>query len=548
MFESLKFFCLCVLMGISGLSLKGQQVNVHHPQIPVMLERENNIVTEICIDNKESISGKLDGIVCRIEAEFPLTAIRSIRLFYTGTNSMLLDRTGNWALKEAFKQIGSSQQLFASPDYAILRGEIKQPQSRMMTLPANQSLVDGKNYFLVCMEMGTVENIAQTFRMSVEQIMIDHRKADFEQPVIPVRRLGIGLRNHGDDGVYSYRIPGLVTTKKGTLLAVYDVRYHTTLDLQEDIDVGLSRSTDGGKTWEKMRIIMDMGEWGGLPQSQNGIGDPCILADEQTGDIFVAAVWTHGMPGRMWSSTGPGMDPKETSQLMLVRSTDDGLTWSSPVNITPQVKNPSWRLLMQGPGRGITMHDGTLVFPIQYIDSTNVPNAGIMYSKNQGIQWHIHQMAHKNTTESQVAEIQNGVLMLNMRNNEGTGRAVAVTEDLGRTWKAHPTSEKDLQEPVCMASLLKVDAAQNVTGKELLLFSNPNESQRTRRKNMTIKTSLDQGMTWEEKNSLLIDEEHGWGYSCLTLINPEMLGILYEGSTGQLVFQTIRLKDIIAGK
>ncbi len=66
--------------------------------------------------------------------------------------------------------------------------------------------------------------------------------------------MGIGVRHAGDDGSAAYRIPGLVTSNEGTLLGVYDVRYHSSVDLQEYVDVGLSRSTDTGQTWEKMRL------------------------------------------------------------------------------------------------------------------------------------------------------------------------------------------------------------------------------------------------------------------------------------------------------
>ena len=108
---------------------------------------------------------------------------------------------------------------------------------------------------------------------------------------------------------------------------------------------------------------------------------------------------------RAWTNSMPGMTPDETAQLMIVKSTDDGRTWSEPINITSQVKDPSWCFLLQGPGRGITMRDGTLVFPIQFIDSLRVPHAGIMYSKDRGETWHIHQLACTNTTEAQVAEV-----------------------------------------------------------------------------------------------------------------------------------------------
>ena len=291
----------------------------------------------------------------------------------------------------------------------------------------------------------------------------------------------------------------------GTLLGVYDVRYNSSVDLQEYVDVGLSRSTDGGKTWEKMRLPLSFGEYDGLPAAQNGVGDPSILVDTQTNTIWVVAAWTHGMGNqRAWWSSHPGMDMYKTAQLVMAKSTDDGKTWSKPINITDQVKDPSWYFLLQGPGRGITMSDGTLVFPTQFIDSTRIPNAGIMYSKDRGKTWKMHNLARTNTTEAQVVEIEPGVLMLNMRDNRGGSRAVAITKDLGKTWTEHPSSRKALQEPVCMASLIQDGAKDNVLDKDILLFSNPNTTKG--RNHITIKASLDGGVTWLPEHQLMLDE------------------------------------------
>ncbi|MEG2574202.1 MAG: sialidase family protein, partial [Bacteroides sp.] len=353
-----------------------------------------------------------------------------------------------------------------------------------------------------------------------------------------------GVRYPGDDDVAAYRIPGLATTNKGTLLGVYDARYNNSVDLQEHIDVALSRSTDKGETWEKMRLPLSFKNYGGLPAAQNGVGDPAILVDTKTNAVWVVAAWAHGMGNqRAWWSSFPGMDINHTAQLVLAKSNDDGKTWSEPINITAQVKNPSWRFLLQGPGRGITMQDGTLVFPIQFIDSTNVPNAGIMYSKNRGKDWKINNYARTNTTEAQVAEIEPGVLMLNMRDNRGGSRAVSITSDLGETWTEHPSSRKALQESVCMASLISVKAKDNELGKDILLFSNPNVTKG--RSHITIKASLDGGVTWPIDNQLMLDEEEGWGYSCLTMIDKKTIGILYESSLTHMTFQSVPLKDLI---
>lgn len=356
--------------------------------------------------------------------------------------------------------------------------------------------------------------------------------------------MGIGVRHAGDDNVAAYRIPGLVTTNKGTLLGVYDVRHNNSADLQEYVDVGLSRSTDKGQSWEKMRLPLSFGEYGGLPKAQNGVGDPVILVDERTGTIWIADLWTHGMGnGRAWVNSMDGNEIHNTGQLVLTKSCDDGKSWSEPINITPQVKDPSWKLLLQGPGMGITMQDGTLVFPIQYIDSTRVPNAGIMYSKDNGESWSIHNHARTNTTEAQVAEVEPGVLMLNMRDNRGGTRAVSITHDLGKTWVEHPSSRSVLQEPVCMASLINVPASENLLGRDILLFANPNSTQH--RNQITIKASLDGGLTFPEEHQLLLDEDFGWGYSCLTLIDEETVGILYESSVAHMTFQAVKLTDIV---
>ena len=241
-----------------------------------------------------------------------------------------------------------------------------------------------------------------------------------------LQRLGVAVRQGGDDGVHTYRIPGLATTNQGTLIGVYDVRRRGGGDLPGDIDVGMSRSTDGGRTWEPMKTIMDMGNdprW-----RYDGIGDPAVLVDRNRGTIWVAATWSHG--NRSWIGSGPGLSPEETGQLMLIRSDDDGVTWSEPINITSQVKKPEWCFILQGPGKGITMQDGTIVFAAQYQDPPDkkrLPHSTIIYSKDHGKTWQVGTGAFDDTTESQVVEIEPGVLMLNCRYNRKGTRVVMTT-------------------------------------------------------------------------------------------------------------------------
>jgi sialidase-1 len=273
-------------------------------------------------------------------------------------------------------------------------------------------------------------------------------------------RIGVALRKHNDDGVHTYRIPALATTAHGTLLAVYDMRRRASRDLQEDIDIGLSRSVDSGRSWEPVRVIMDMGEYGGLPQDQNGCSDPGIIVDRQTGEIFCFAVWMNGKQGKhQWNGDGsePGYEIGESAQFLLVRSRDDGRTWSPPENLTRQLKKEAWWLFAPSPQQGIQLADGTLVMPAQGRDENGKEFSTLMASRDHGTNWSVGTPAYLGGSECQVVQLGDGSLMINMRNEYQRFRAVAVTADLGQTWRPHATDRNTLIEPNCNGSLLRVD-------------------------------------------------------------------------------------------
>ena len=353
------------------------------------------------------------------------------------------------------------------------------------------------------------------------------------------KRLAVALRKANDDGVNTYRIPGMATTDKGTLISVYDIRYDNSRDLPANIDVGMNRSTDGGKTWEPMKIIMDMGG----PNENSGIGDPAILFDPITKRIWVAALWSKG--NRSIAGSEPGLLPDITGQFVLVSSDDDGKTWSKPYSITSQVKNPKSHLYFNGPGNGIAMENGTLVFPSQYWDESKkpgIPHSAIIYSDDHGKTWKSGIGAKSNTTESQVVETTPGTLMLNMRDNRGRFRSIATTKDMGASWVEHHTSYQALPDPVCMGSIIKARVIVKGKIQDVLFFSNA--SSQTARKDITIKASLDLGETWLPANQLLLDERLVFGYSALTKIDDETIGIIYEGNK-DLYFMRIPVAEII---
>lgn len=366
------------------------------------------------------------------------------------------------------------------------------------------SLTPGENLFYLSLVPHADINLTERVTVTVAGLSDGESWLFTPTAATATFRMGKLVRAAEQDNVHTYRIPGLVTTNQSTLIAVYDVRYNNNRDLQEDIDVGMSRSTNGGQTWEPMKIIMDMGTWGGLPESRNGIGDPAILVDKATNNIWVAALWVHGGYSSIQNNPAQqkGLEPVADgsgSQIMLVKSEDDGVTWSEPINITTQVKNPEWGRFLQGPGSGISMQNGTLVFAAQYYDlKTKSSWANIMYSINHGKMW--------------------------------------------QTWQEHPTSGQALPEPGCMASLIATDHRIDAKVQRVLLFSNPDHTQR--RVNMTLKMSTDNGHSWPEALHTLLNETSGYGYSCLTMVDEGTVGILYEGLR-DLIFQKIKIDEIL---
>lgn len=419
--------------------------------------------------------------------------------------------------------------------------------SDQQDIVGKQPLREGDNFVWIACKLGRSANIDHSVGATCSRATFSNGTS-VDLSAATTQAMGVAVRKGGDNGVNGFRIPGLATTNSGTLIGVYDVRWRNGGDLPGDIDVGMSRSTDGGRTWEPMKVIMDMGDdsnW-----QYDGIGDPAVLVDRNIGTVWVAATWSHG--NRSWRGSGPGMKPEETGQLMLVRSDDDGVTWSEPINITSQVKKPKWSFILQGPGKGITMRDGTIVFAAQYQDPPNeanktahrLPHSTIIYSKDHGKTWQVGSGAFDDTTESQVVEVEQGVLMLNCRYNRKAVRVVMMTRDMGKTWQKHTTSERSLIEPgSCMASLIDVDQELGKDAGGWLLFSNPDSAQG--RHHITIKASLDQGLTWPKQHRLLVDEENGAGYSCLSMIDEKTVGILYEGSQAHMTFQRISLSELV---
>lgn len=391
-------------------------------------------------------------------------------------------------------------------------------------------LVEGTNRFWFAVRPSAAVTLDSSFDARVTELRVGGERVPVENPRPDGRlRVGVALRDAGDAGVHTYRIPALVRTPAGTLIAAYDLRYRSGRDLPGHIDVGVQRSTDGGRNWSPMAICMDMG----APHDRNGVGDPCAIVDPETGRVFVFALWSRG--NRAWNGSGPGLTPEETGQLVVSTSDDDGVTWSAPRNLTQEVKDPAWRLLLQSPGDGIAMADGTLVVPAQYRDAAGMPWSTVLVSRDHGETWTLGTGARPNTTESRVVELPGGELMLNMRDNRGGSRAVMTSKDLGRTWVDHPSTRSALPEPVCNAGLTRGDDGR-------LWFVNPAVDAPPRRR-MTLRASDDDGKTWP--HARLLFEPVSAGYPVVVPMGQH-LGVLYEGgAAAHLIFERVRVSEVV---
>lgn len=347
-----------------------------------------------------------------------------------------------------------------------------------------------------------------------------------QEPAIPF------LYSQNTHGYEAFRIPAIVMTKKGTLLAFAEARKKRSNGDAGDIDLVVRRSVDSGKTWENQITVWDNGA--------NTCGNPVPVVDQQTGDIHVLMTWNHGEDNYSDISTATGNDIR---RVFATRSSDDGKTWASPVEITNTVKRPYWRWYGTGPCHGLQIKDGNhknrLVVPCYYSimkDGSGKTFAHVFYSDDSGRTWKPGDTTRQdNAGESTVAELSGGRLMLNMR--RGTpARGVAISYDGGATWGDVKT-DYTLLDPQCQGSLL--DSRRD--GQHLLLFSNAASGSRD---HMTIKMSTDEGAAWSKTYAVHAGPA---AYSDIVMITEDKVAILYEAGISRpyegIAFKIISLDE-----
>lgn len=315
----------------------------------------------------------------------------------------------------------------------------------------------------------------------------------------------------GTGGYSCFRIPAIIRSSKGSLLAFAEARKNSCSD-NGDIDMVVKRSTDEGQHWGGRITVWDDGA--------NTCGNPVPVVDAQTGRIYLLMTWNLGQDNIGAIDNGTSED---TRRVFVTWSDDDGLTWQPPKEITDSVKPPGWGWYATGPCHGIQVRKGPfagrLVIPCDYIE-TGTKNGGshVIWSDDHGATWHRGgAVTADKTNESSVAELSDGRLLLNMRSSYGV-RIVSVSDDGGASWSA-PQAATALVDPNCEGSLLADDDSTAYR----LFFSNPASS--SARENMTVKMSTDDGHSWPAAHAVYAGPS---AYSDIAMLPGNRVAVVFE--------------------
>ena len=363
----------------------------------------------------------------------------------------------------------------------------------------------------------------------------------------------VQLWQAGVGGYKLYRIPGIVVTKAGTVLAYTEARKFTGGDW-DTIDVQLRRSTDGGKTFSPPQNIA---HWDGpitrnpvaIERKQGKVDDvtynnPVAIAD-RNGDVhFLFCI--------------------DYMRVFYMKSTDDGKTFSKPVEITSAFDKfkpeYAWRVVATGPGHGIQLKNGLLLVPVwlslgQRGNGHGPSVCSTIYSDDHGKTWHAGDIAVHDTAdfpspnETDAIQLADGRVMLNVRTAGKNLRTIVTSKD-GATHWSEPKLQQDLPDPICYAGLVRF-STKKTGGKNRILFSNPDNLTRKDgkdqpgkdRRNLTIRMSYDEGATWPVKKVL---EPGIAGYSDLAVLPDGTILCMYETGSSAPPNGTATREEILA--
>ena len=306
-----------------------------------------------------------------------------------------------------------------------------------------------------------------------------------------------------NDSISCYRIPAIVTAPNGDLVAAIDERVPSCGDLKwsNDINIVIRRSSNNGKSWTPIETVID------FPLGKSA-SDPSMIVDEITNEIFLFYNYMN-------------LDTeKDVYYLHVMKSADNGKTWSEPEDITSQIAKPEWHKDFKfiTSGRGIQTSSGKLLHCMVNLDS----GMHLFGSDDHGKSWYFIDTPISPANESKVIELADGSWMVNARSNDKKGmRYVHVSKDEGKTWETR--GEPQLADSGCNASIIRYTSIKDGFKKNRLLFANANSKKG--RTNMTVRVSYDEGKTWTEGKTIYSGSS---AYSSLTLLKNGDIGLFFE--------------------
>jgi len=328
----------------------------------------------------------------------------------------------------------------------------------------------------------------------------------YSQPVIRAKADTIEFKNLFEatmkPGVSCYRIPAMVTAQNGDLIVAIDERVPSCEDLKwnNDINIVIRRSSDNGATWTDIETVVD------YPIGKSA-SDPSMIVDSVTGAIFLFFNY---------------MDldhEKDIYYFKVIKSVDNGKTWSKPIDITSKITKPSWHndFKFITSGRGIQTTSGKLVHTLVNLEK----GLHLFGSNDHGKNWYLIDKAIQPGDESKIVELTDYTWMINSRVNNSGIRYVHTSTDQGNTWISNPDSS--LIDPGCNASLIRYTSVKKGDDKNRLLFSNAKMG--NQRSNMTIRISYDEGKTWSDGKSIY---NEGSAYSSMSILANGDIGLVFE--------------------
>jgi sialidase-1 len=354
----------------------------------------------------------------------------------------------------------------------------------------------------------------------------------------------------GHDNYALYRIPGMVVTAKGTVLAYCEARRTGKSDWDE-INIMLRRSSDGGKTWDQQRVVSHYN--GKFVKNPVALAQKLGKPDDRTFNNAVAFAEKSGKVHFLYCL--------DYFRCYAMHSDDDGVSWSEPVEITSAFEEfkpeYDWKVIATGPTHGIELQSGRLIVPVWM--STGTGNhahrpsiTSVIYSDDHGTSWHRGEIALQNTevlvdpNEACMVELNDGSVLLNARSESKANRRLITSSPNGISQWSTPKFADNLLEPICMASLLKWNSV-TVDGKHPIVFANPDNLTRADgktapglvydRKNVSVKVSFDDGITW--KINKVIEPSFS-AYTDMACLPDGTLLLFYERGSidGKAIYKT----------